>query len=217
MVMHSIESAVFNLFCRQRELQLNSVSVDITPAFLSNSNDYQDFIKQRGHNDDTTLTCWQGDLSISFDLIPAFLSITPEDQQSHVHPIAERMDSSSRPGIGMAQISPNFPSISMVFTSRSSQLQCTPPVRANNIAMVFQHPIRPPEGSDIMIPELKQTYIPPQCFINGGRQQFVYPSLEPTRYRNLPDVRCDGFPSREELHVMVPDCTMIYSSSVSTV
>ena len=167
------------------------------------------------HNEGATLTHRLSSLSISFDLVPAFLSLTPEDQQC-AQLIADGRDSSSRVEMD-PEMSPRVPPTYSSRSGQSIQTQCTPPGRANNSLFVFQRPSRPPEGSCMLIPTSRQlSCLPPQSSSNSRQQiRFVYPSPESTRYL-LPDVRCDGFPSREELR-LVPDCTIIYSSSVSYV
>ena len=104
------------------------------------------------------------------------------------------------------------------YTSGSSQNippQCTPPYRANNTLLVFQRSSGLPEaeGGHFLIPAQNQLCLPPHCFRQGIR--YVYSSQYPTPYL-LPYVRCDGFPSQEELR-QVPYCTVIYSNPVSCV
>jgi hypothetical protein len=192
--------------------------VDITPAFHSNPDDVcvQDFIKPNG-NEDATLIRRLSSLSISFDPIPAFLSrsLTPEDQQStidrsHVQPVAGGMNSyygSSRVDID-AEVSGSGESV---------PLQCTPPARANNALLVFQcssglH-VPEAEGGHFLIPARNQLCFPPQ-----GESKFVYQDWHQTStyLHVLWDVRCDGFPSGEELR-RVPHCTIIYSNPVSCI
>ena len=178
----------------------------------------QGFIKPNGNNDDGTLTRRLSPLSISVDPIPAFLSLTPEDQQStidrsHVQPIAGGMDSYS-------SIVDTASPIAMIDTSGSGQsvpLQCTPPARANNAVLVFQRSSRfhvpEAEGGHLLIPAQDQLHFPPQCSQDDSK--FVYQNQIQTLYL-LPNVRYDGFPSREELRG-VPDCTIIYSNPVSCI
>ena len=179
----------------------------------------QDFIKPNGNNDDATLTRRPlSFLSISVDSIPAFLSLTPEDQQStvdrsRVQPIAGVMDLySSRVDI-VSPIATNDTSGS----DQSVPLQCTPPARANNAVLVFQRSSRfhvpEAEGGHLLIPVQDQLHFPPHC--SQGDHKFVYQNRNQTLYL-LPNVRYDGFPSREELRG-VPDCTIIYSNPVSCI
>ena len=188
------------MFCSHRELH-KSISFDMTPAFLSTSDDLLDFLQQGGLREEGTHTRSRQQLSVSFDVSPAFLS-TSEDLLGQ--PIEERVD-----GIGMAclHLSPSSAS-----RSGHAHSQCTPPGGVN--PMVFQRPFRQPGGIHFLVPELKQLHVPPHCNRGGDQLQFkcVYPIQEPTRYL-LPDVKCDGFPYEEEL--VIPDRTMIYSSEVS--
>ena len=102
------------------------------------------------------------------------------------------------------------------YTSGSDQSippQCTSPGRASNVCLVFQRSSGLPvaEGGQFLIPARKQLCILPQC--SRDVSKFVYLSLYPTPYL-LPNVRCDGFPSREKF-MQVPVCTIIYSNPVS--
>ena len=85
-------------FRRQRDA-IPSISFDRSPAFLSTSDDLQDFLKQvdHDHNDDDHS---QKDISVSFDLIPAFQSKSDEVCEGdvpeiHGPPVDEGLDTSS--------------------------------------------------------------------------------------------------------------------------
>ena len=183
-------------------------SADVNgPAFLSPSGDRQAFHKQWGPRD----------LSVSFDITPAFMSTSEEVRQHfalHGYQAHQQEGQNDCVGVGAVprehgRLPPGILDASPLPTTTGTTH--SQGMLSNRGNVEFLRPVRPQavDGNCLIIPNAVGIRQHADCQL----VRFTYPSWEPSGCVLL-DVMQDGFPHCENLRATVPHGTMLYCSEV---